>query len=371
MEEFLTASRKEDGKLVMDEFSWTWFGGKFSEKERKGVYNVCNLMLDKRKRAFPDFRNYLFTVSQFVKSKYQNEESFESWQDIVIKLINGKDKKAFADYLEACNTLFDENLLYKSASNSWAANNGNYVFGFDSLPTIEFEALTLTCYSKGDSSIIKNTKGIYYPTEALWYGEGGVVNWERAGFSSDTVYAEIDNYHISFKSPTYSIKNVTFYDYKYFKEPMKGLLEDKVLANVTEEKATYPRFDSYDVRLEIPNIAEGVDYIGGFSLYGRKVIGRGTDELEALDFGSIGLFPNPNTGKFYLEIQKAEHISQLQIKAIELWDMEGRMVKDLNVKFVGEHFLASYDFEDIQPGMYFIKVKNNTGVGVKKFVVQK
>jgi hypothetical protein len=281
MEEFLTASRKEDGKLVMDEFSWTWFGGVFSENERQGVYNVCNLMLDKKKRAFPDFRNYLFTVSEFVKSKYQNKESFESWQEIVVKLVNSKDKRAFADYLEACNTLFSENLLYKSASNQWAANNNNYVFGFDSLPTIEFQALTLTCYSKEDSSVIKNTKGIYYPTEAMWYGTGGVVNWERAGFSSDSVYAEVDNYSISFKSPKYVIKDVTFYDYNYFNEPMKGVLEDKVLANVTEEKASYPRFDSYNARLEIPNIAEGVDYVGGFSLYGRKVVGRGTEDLDA------------------------------------------------------------------------------------------
>src|SRR5690606_37155110 len=62
MEEFLTYSRKEDGKLVMDEFSWDWFGGKFTDEQRNGVYKVTNLMLEKRKRAFPDFRNYLFTA---------------------------------------------------------------------------------------------------------------------------------------------------------------------------------------------------------------------------------------------------------------------------------------------------------------------
>jgi len=111
MESFLTYSRKEDGKLVMDEFSWDWYGGKFSEEERNGVYKITNLMLQKRKRAFPDFRNYLKTISLFVNSKYQTPASFASWQNIVEKLINGKSNKKFTDYLSACNTLFADNLF--------------------------------------------------------------------------------------------------------------------------------------------------------------------------------------------------------------------------------------------------------------------
>ncbi|MCB0380657.1 MAG: hypothetical protein KDD24_05320 [Flavobacteriales bacterium] len=126
-----------------------------------------------------------------------------------------------------------------------------------------------------------NTKGIYYPTLGKWVGEGGKITWERAGFSPDSVWAEVDHYTIDMKSPTYTIKDVTFYDYNYFADPMKGVFEEKVLANVSEEKATYPRFTSYSARLEINNISEGVDYIGGFSLHGRKVIGSGNDKQDA------------------------------------------------------------------------------------------
>ena len=281
MEAFMTYSRKVDGKLVMDEFSWDWFGGKFTDKQRESVYRVANLMLKKRKRAFPDFRNYLFTISQFVNSKYQTESSFYAWQEIVVKLINGRSKTQFTNYLKACNGLFSENLLYTSSANSWAASNNNYTFGYDSLPTIEFEALTLTCYSKGDSSVISNTKGIYYPTENRWVGQGGKITWERAGFSADSVYAEVEDYHFSVKSPKYIIKDVTFYDYYYFDQPLKGSLEEKVLANVKPEKATYPRFNSYASELEIKDISKGVDYKGGFSLHGRRVMGRGVGDNDA------------------------------------------------------------------------------------------
>ncbi len=67
MEEFLMASRKEDGKFVMDQFSWDWFGGKFNENQRQGVYMVANLMLSKKKKPFPDFKNYLFTKFNYLK----------------------------------------------------------------------------------------------------------------------------------------------------------------------------------------------------------------------------------------------------------------------------------------------------------------
>ena len=209
MEEFLTASRKEDGKLVMDEFSWDWFGGKFTQDQRDGVYMMANLMLNKKKKPFPDFKNYLFTISRFVNSKYQTPESFSAWQDILEKLVDDKDKNSFSKYLESCNSLFEENALYKSEANTWKANNNNYKFGFDSLPTIEFNALHLTCYSKGDSSVILNTKGIYYPTLGKWVGTGGKITWERAAYSPDSVFAEINNYTIAFKTPAYEIENVT------------------------------------------------------------------------------------------------------------------------------------------------------------------
>jgi len=279
MEQFLTKSRRSEGILTMDDFSWHW--GKFSKKGREEVYKMANLMLKKKKRAFPDFKNYIYTISEFVSSEYQTEESFKDWQKILAKLAKGRSKKKFTAYLQSCNSLFSENLLYKSAANSWAADNNNYKFGFDSLPTIEFDTLTLTCYSKGDSSVIYNTKGIYYPTESKWVGEGGKVTWERAGFSPDSVYANLNKYTIRLKSPKYVIRDVLFYDLAYFEEPLKGVLQEKVLANVKTLKASYPKFDSYEAIFSIKDIAEGVDYIGGFSLYGRKVVGRGTDTQDA------------------------------------------------------------------------------------------
>ncbi|NPD45899.1 T9SS type A sorting domain-containing protein, partial [Lentimicrobium sp. S6] len=105
--------------------------------------------------------------------------------------------------------------------------------------------------------------------------------------------------------------------------------------------------------------------------HGIYMAPTGLDELDDLGFGSIGLFPNPNSGQFYLEILKSENISRLDINSIELWDMEGRLIKDLGIKFKGDHYLAQLNLSDIEPGMYFIKVKNKEEFGVVKFVIQR
>ena len=48
-----------------------------------------------------------------------------------------------------------------------------------------------------------------------------------------------------------------------------------------EENASYPRFESYDRRMKIRDIVEGIDFEGGFSLQGAKLVGYGTKEEPA------------------------------------------------------------------------------------------
>ncbi|MBL4710461.1 MAG: hypothetical protein JKY48_18680 [Flavobacteriales bacterium] len=281
MDAYLSNARKE-GKGFMKQFQEVWYGGYFSEKQRQGVYSVTNTMLKKKLRAFPDFRNYLFTVGSFVVDTNQTEESFEAWQGIIFELLKLKRKRNFTDFLDFCNELFRENAMYYSASTIWSASNSNYLFAYDSLPKITFESLDLICFAKRDSMIVYDTKGAYYPTTKTWVGHGGKVYWTRAGFAEKDVYAEISNYKIDAKVSTYEADSVIFHNKFYFDAPLVGKLTDKLLANVTEERATYPKFDSYDKRIIIENISPGVNFDGGFSMAGSKLIGKGDEEQDAV-----------------------------------------------------------------------------------------
>ena len=278
----LTESRKKEGKEMIEAFTPVWYGGNFTSKEREEVYAICDVMLKKRMRPFPDFKSYLTTLVGFVNTK-QPRSSFTAWQTSLEKLIGGRTKRQFSEYLLFCNNLFSENSIYKSLTTTWNSSSGQYSFEIEEgEPVIRFdENMNLRCYAKKDSAVIWGTKGVYYPLKKIWKGAGGKVTWERAGFTKDQVYAELKNYRVETKKSTYKADSVTFYNNIYFDKPLGGVLRERVLANVKAEKANYPQFDSYSKRLKITNIIKGIDYDGGFSQYGPKFIGKGTDEQNA------------------------------------------------------------------------------------------
>lgn len=305
MEAFLVGARKE-GKDFMKQFKEVWYGGYFSDAQRNGVYSTSNKMLKRKLRAFPDFRNYLFTVGSFVTDENQTEQSFQEWQSIVDKLIQDRRKKKFTDFLEFCNGLFRENSIYISASTRWSSNNKNYFFAFDSLPKIVYNQLDLVCYAKRDSMKIVNTKGSYYPTEKIWYGNGGIVTWQKTGLMGDEVYAELKGYSIETRTPEYQADSVVFHNNFYLNEPLVGVLKDKVLANMTPEKSTYPKFDSYDKRIRIENISPNVNFDAGFSMVGSKLLAKGDEEQDAIiEFmRSDTLFIRAKSENFSIRIDK-------------------------------------------------------------------
>jgi hypothetical protein len=282
MGDFLVTARKKEGEDFMrKEFIPVFYSGRFTEKDKQRIYSTCNIMLKKRMKPFPDFVNYLTTMMNFLDSK-QSDESFEAWQKSLEKIIENSTSKKFVDYLSFSEKLFSENILFQSSNLTWYSDNENYKFEFDSLPYVVFKSLNLSCYSKGDSAVIYNTKGILYPTEGKWIGQGGKVNWLRTGFDDESVYATLKNYDIALKTAAYTADSVLFYNANYFEKPLLGRLEERIMANVTEKNATYPKFESYNKRFRIKNLVEDVDYDGGFSMVGPKFIGAGSSEEDAL-----------------------------------------------------------------------------------------
>src|SRR5437763_1921321 len=107
----------------------------------------------------------------------------------------------FNKYVDICNDLFKTNSLYISTSVRWYAvpveQGADYTFDYDSLPKVIFaKNINLVCSSKGDSSTIYKTHGVYYPTTELFYGDGGTVNWVRAGWDANVVNAKFARYAI-------------------------------------------------------------------------------------------------------------------------------------------------------------------------------
>jgi len=270
-------------KLVaptMEAFVQKWNSEQFVPAQKKIIYSICNDMLKKKIRAFPDFFSYINALDIFITSR-QPAERFMPWSDILKKLIAEKNSRNFLIFLEFTTHLFEENLVYQSPSTRWKISTPVYSFEFDSVPMVSFMRSELTCYANDDSLNIYETRGLYFPLTSRWIGMDGKVNWKRAGIDPSEVYATIERYEIQMKFSKFTADSVIFFHNKYFSSPLLGRYSDKVLADVTEDKASYPRFYSYGKMIGISNLFRNIDYLGGFAMAGARVIGSGDRERDA------------------------------------------------------------------------------------------
>jgi hypothetical protein len=264
----------------MEDFVQKWNQEKFNPEHKKIIYAMFNEMVKKKIRPYPDFFNYINALNIFVNS-HQPDGYFIPWSDILKKLIIDKNSRKYAAFLDATSNLFAENLVYKSLTTRWKISQPVFRFKFDTVPVIEFQKSDLVCYANDDSLNIYGTQGTYYPLTNLWKGRDGSVNWKRSGEDPTKIYASLSHYDIQMRFSKFTADSVSFTHKKYFPGAITGRYMDKVLADVTEDKASYPRFYSYNKTIGIARLFNNVDYLGGFAMEGSRIIGSGGESTEA------------------------------------------------------------------------------------------
>ncbi len=269
----LDKDKKNDADVLITEFQKLWTNN-LEATQRDDIFKMSNLMLKYKMRPYPHFYSFLSSIINFKKSK-QEDKSFNSWIKGIQSLMTVKNTRFFESFLETTNNLLNNNILYKSQATEWHATKGDFYFEYDTVLKVVFPSLSLVCNANKDSSVVANTKGILNPVTNIWTGQGGKVTWERAGFNEDNVYVELNNYEINLKYAKFNADSVSFYNKTYFAAPLMGSFQEKVLVNLDEDKASFPRFNSYDKRIRINEIFPNVDYEGGFAMQGARLMGSG------------------------------------------------------------------------------------------------
>ncbi len=275
-----SADQKDLGKTLMVDFTDMWLN-KFDSGEKDSIYAMCNVMLKRKMKTYPNFEQYLRAAINFHNSNLP-VESFEAWQFCLRKLSKLSNNIRFMALLEGTNLLLTKNYLYETKLTCWKSSSKDFVFKYDSVPYFEFASLDLTCVKKNDSTCIYGTKGKYFPTMDRWEGKDGNVYWDRVGLPWEEVHVEIHKtYNIQLSKSEFEVDTVTFYNTNFFQRPLLGSLNEKVLADVSEERVSYPRFTSFYSNQEIKDFFKDIDFEGGFAMYGNKLIGQGTRENNA------------------------------------------------------------------------------------------
>ncbi len=327
--------KRKEGRELMELFSTAWTDGSISAARQTKIMKMANTMLRYKMRPIPHYYQYISALLSFQKSM-PDEPSYEAWFAILEKSLDISSSRKFLAFLEISNSLFSENILYSSSATTWKSSSDQYTFEYDSVPRVVFPSLDLICYANRDSSIIYRTSGIYYPTRYLWEGKGGRIDWSRAGLPSDRVWAEPERYSLNVRFSRYEVDSVRFFNLEYFEVPMLGKLEEKVLAGSSEEKATYPRFTSYFNRLRIDELFTDIDYEGGFSMHGARLIGSGNKLQDATLIFSRENKPFVKVASRAF-IMRKDRITSARASITIYWDQDSIYHPGLEMKYIDKN----------------------------------
>ena len=259
------------GQVLIDNFSAYLLSGYFDKQTREKIYEISDIMLTKRMRAYPHFYEYINCLT-FLGEKRLNKESLNAWFIHLKDLSEDTRSKRLASFISYTLTFLQEKAFFKKGNRSWHYRKGKFDFIYDTAFIIRFKKLDLICTTGKDSTEIQNTSGILNPERMFWMGEGGRIFWKRVRLDEKEVYADLRDYKIKINLVRFSADTVEFYNKKYFPEPMLGSLEEVVLSSYASGKSSYPRFNSFFKNYFIANMFENIDVEGGFSMEGAKLI---------------------------------------------------------------------------------------------------
>jgi hypothetical protein len=254
----------------------------FTEKEQGKIVNSSINLVKRNARPYPHFTHYL-TCLVLLKRSHLSPENNLNWEKGVDLLLD-KRKVSLINmdhYLLFTRQFIDSSSLYRSGSVDWRLNSPHFRIVVDSVIRVIVDKTDLICYAKHDSIQILETAGEFKPISSEWNGRNGLVTWERAGFKSSDVNARLDTYKINMTRSEYTAGQVVFTNKFYFSSTMKGSLIDKVKLNKSPEDADYPQFDSYQKDFKIKNLYKDIDYEGGLSMQGSKLVGTGNRMKQA------------------------------------------------------------------------------------------
>jgi hypothetical protein len=283
-EEFMSKNISNDDEIILDRFIEGWkTDSLFFYDKKENIIKTCNLLKERKARPSPDFIYYLLAIEAYrnIPSKM---DTYEKWEEALSYYLknNKVTVTKIRHFIKSIPLLLEDNILFSSSYLVWKSSSGDFdIEVSDDGVRIVFEKTALVCYSKKDSINIYETSGWADPIENSWQGNGGLVTWERAGFGTNEVFAKLGSYQIELKKSEYTASNVDFTSIHYFDSPLDGDLEDAVRMIKDPSDATYPRFTSYTKVFELKDFFENIDYVGGLSMRGAKLVGTGTVDKKA------------------------------------------------------------------------------------------
>ncbi len=273
-------------QLILKEFITDWDEGKFTLQVQKEVIRNSNLMRKQNIRPHMGYSDYLEALSSFTETT--GNQSILEWHKALQPFIDSKGLKQLKTYLNNTTQFNRDHVLFKQNTNVWKFEGSGFTYRYDSTLSIELKDINLICFSGRDSISILGTSGTFFPLADRFQGRDGKVNWSKYGYDPRNVYVVVDTYKVNLKETYWKADTVNFYHKVYFDKALVGSLEDRVLAGVPLERSSFPKFVSFDKDISIKNLYKNIDYFGGFTIEGSRIVGSGDTYTDANIFVKKG-----------------------------------------------------------------------------------
>lgn len=179
------------------------------------------------------------------------------------------------DY-DASEVEVDWDNVYEKADASFDANvEEEFTIFAEEMPSLDggllkLNNVNLIIQTTLDTIVLKQTSGTLSLTNGEFVGTGGKFDWTSVGLSED-VYAEFKDYHFSVKKPELLAEDVLMYNPEKVDGEISGIFEYQNARRKAGTISSYPRFMSYQNKIEIKGFDENIEYLGGFAMNGAKV----------------------------------------------------------------------------------------------------
>ena len=286
---FMSTLVSKPEKAEIDLFISLYDSTIFTRDIKERIINVANQLTGRRIGQTPGFLFFMRTLTDFITTG-QKPGEVNAWLAGLSEMIfNPRFTNASVEkFMEVTGLLLVDNTIYSAGSVRWKTREGKVEFSRDTILKIDIKAVTLTAYLGKDSTSIFNFSGTYYPDLFRLDCHDGIVTWAKAGYDPSVVYATVSDFSIDVTKSEFRCDSALLTHPTYFREPARGILTDRAVEISSPDKATMPRFETYETRFIINDIYKGVDYEGGLTFEGSIVRGTGSDWLPA----SVKLYRN-------------------------------------------------------------------------------
>lgn len=283
--EFMTATKRPDLEEAYTVLRKAYREGLIAPAHLQRLAAVSNRLYDHKLAQFPYFRDYANALS--AAAALPDTAQFTAWHRVLEQALADLEQgrgRLIGPFLEFSSSFFADKSLKVGTTGAatWKVRGGEYTFAYqDKKPVLECKGIDLLGLRKDDSVVVRRTAGRYFPLESVWRGQSGKITWQAVRLDS-SVYALLKTYKVETIKPSLKCDTATLYYPLYFNKPLLGRLEDNVIVQGDSLTAQYPRFESFDKQITITNkIGQGIDYVGGFKLFGSSVYGYGSDTTPA------------------------------------------------------------------------------------------